>query len=315
MKRGVFLLFCALCLSPLFPVPSESVAWAPPAALVVGLVLGIFMGNPYPVLTKPLSKTLLQTCVVLLGFSMDLSKVAQAGKDGLLFSCVSISLVFGLGWVLTRFLQIRPVTGLLVSAGTAICGGSAIAAVSSVVDAAEEDLSVAVGTVFLLNALALLTFPLFGHMLHLSQHQFGLWSGIAIHDVASVVGAGATYGPEALEVGTAVKLSRVLFLVPITLLIAFFHQRKAKKAGKVQYPWFIGLFLLASVAHGVLPVLATHTGDIKRIAAAGFTLCLFLIGSTINRKSLKAVGIKPMLLGVLLWSAISLTSLLVVLKG
>jgi len=208
-------------------------------------------------------------------------------------------------------MNIRPVTSLLVSAGTAICGGSAIAAVSSVVEAPDEDVSVAVATVFLLNAVALLAFPAIGHALHLSQHQFGVWSGIAIHDVASVVGAGAAYGPESLDTATAVKLSRVLYLVPITLIAAYFH-RKGGSAKKVQIPWFIGLFLIASALRSTLPGVAEFAPEIKRVATVGFALSLYLIGSGLTRKTLQAVGAKPLIQGVVLWVFISVAALILV---
>lgn len=299
----------------------EKVSLVAPMALIAGAVLALTLGNPYQAKTKKFSKVLLQACVVLLGFSMDIGKVAEAGESGLLFSLASIAAVFGLGWLLRRSLKIRPVTGLLVSAGTAICGGSAIAAVSSVVDAREEEVSVAVGTIFLLNAVALLIFPTLGHMLGLSQHQFGVWSGIAIHDIASVVGAGTAYGQDALDVATAVKLSRVLYLIPITFIVAWVHHRQQMSLSanqpdapktKMQIPWFVGLFILASIVRSNVHAVAAHSNDVKNIAAAGFALCLFLIGTALSRKTLKAVGVRPLILGGLLWVFVSVVSLAVV---
>ncbi len=288
--------------------------WVAPAALLVGVALALSLGHPYQSQTKALTKRLLQASVVLLGFSMDIGKVAEAGRSGLLFSFISITLVFSLGWALQRALKIRPITGLLVSAGTAICGGSAIAAMSTVVDAREEDVSVSVGTVFLLNAVALLIFPPLGHLLGLSQHQFGVWSGIAIHDIASVVGAGTSYGPDALDVGTAVKLSRVLYLVPVTFVAAFVYQRRTQKErGAIQVPWFVLLFILASLARTMVPGITGYTGEIKQVASAGFALCLFLIGTALTRSALRSVGVRPLILGVLLWTMISVASLLAVL--
>ena len=320
VSKIVFALLAALCLAPVLPLPSGVASVVAPAALVAGAALALTLGNPFAVPSRVFAKGLLQASVVLLGFSMDIGKVAQAGRSGLAFSLVSIASVFGLGWALQRFMRIRPVTGLLVSAGTAICGGSAIAAMSSVADAPEEDVSVAVGTVFLLNAVALLVFPPLGHLLGLSQHQFGVWSGIAIHDIASVVGAGTSYGHEALDVATAVKLSRVLYIVPITFLAAYLHHRRtageARGGGRaMQIPWFVGLFLLASVARGLLPILADHTGDVKRIASAGFALSLFLIGTALTRQTLKSVGLRPLALGGVLWIAISVGSLVAVRFG
>jgi uncharacterized integral membrane protein (TIGR00698 family) len=243
---------------------------------------------------------------------MDFAKVVSAGREGLLFGFCSIVAVFALGWILQRALKIRPVTALLVSAGTAICGGSAIAAISSVVDAPDEDVSVAVATVFLLNAVALLAFPAIGHALQLTQHQFGVWSGIAIHDVASVVGAGAAYGPDALETATAVKLSRVLYLVPITLIAATIYQRSNRSSGKIQIPWFIGLFLVASAVRSNLPDAAAFAPEIKKVATIGFALALYLIGSGISRKTLKSVGVRPLILGTSLWLFISVAALILV---
>jgi uncharacterized integral membrane protein (TIGR00698 family) len=305
-----------MCLAPLLKLSAGVASWVAPAALLTGVAFALTLGNPFHDQTKVLTKRLLQASVVLLGFSMDLGKVAAAGRSGILFSFVSIAMIFGFGWLLQRVLTIRPITGLLVSAGTAICGGSAIAAMSTVVDAREEDVSVSVGTVFLLNALALLIFPPLGHLLGLSQHQFGFWSGIAIHDIASVVGAGASYGPEALDVGTAVKLSRVLYLVPVTFLASTIYQRRSQKErGKPQIPWFVFLFLLASLARGITPLIAHYTGDIKRIASAGFALSLFLIGAALTRSALRSVGIRPLILGIVLWVSISIASLIVVLNG
>lgn len=316
MNRLLFFTLCALCLAPLFPIPTALLAWTAPAALIAGMVLALTIGHPYQAKTRKISKTLLQASVVLLGFSMEIGKVATAGRDGLIFSFISICLVFLLGWGLRSALNVRPVTGLLVSAGTAICGGSAIAAVSAVVDAREEDVSVAVGTVFLLNAIALVIFPVLGHALALSQHQFGVWSGIAIHDVASVVGAGTAYGSEALDTGAAVKLSRVLYLVPITLIAAYWHHRSNRteegERKAMQIPWFVGLFLLASASRSLVPAIVPYAGDIKRLASAGFALCLFLIGAALTRATLKAVGVRPLVLGVALWAFISIAGLLAV---
>lgn len=315
-ESSVFLTLCLFCLAPLFKLPAVFQPWIAPVALIAGIAFALTFPHPFPAQANRVSKWLLQTSVVLLGFSVDISKVAEAGQSGLVLSFVSICLVFGLGWLVQRTLKIRPVTGLLVSAGTAICGGSAIAAVSSVVDAPEEDVSVAVGTVFLLNAVALLSFPMIGHLLNLSQRQFGMWSGIAIHDIASVVGAGTAYGPESLEVGTAVKLSRVLYLVPASFITALIQNRKSKgHHGSLQVPWFVGLFLLASMGRSWLPGIQSYGGDIKLIAAAGFALCLFLIGTALSKAKLRSVGIRPLALGLILWIGISAGSLLVILHN
>lgn len=286
-----------------------------PAALLGGTAVGLTLGNPFPARSRVIAKWLLQASVVLLGFSIDVREVVHAGRSGLAFSLISISFVFGLGLLARRSLKVRPMSALLISAGTAICGGSAIAAVSSVVEAPEEDVSVAVGTVFVLNALALLLFPVVGRLLGLSQHQFGVWAGIAIHDIASVVGAGTAYGKEALEVATAVKLSRVVYLVPVTLLLAFAFRRQKGERRPIQIPWFVGMFLLASAARSLLPVVVCQGPEIKRVATAGFALSLFLIGTALTRSTLKSVGPRPLILGSLLWAFISLASLAVVSFG
>jgi uncharacterized integral membrane protein (TIGR00698 family) len=315
MAKAIFFLLATLCLAPLFPLPTELAAAIAPAALILGTILALTLGNPYSAQTKPLQKTLLQAAVVALGFSMDINKVIQAGSSGIIFSLVSISAVFLIGHLVTKAFKIRPVTGLLVSTGTAICGGSAIAAISSVVDAPEEDISVAIGTVFILNGIALILFPVLGHALGLTQHQFGIWAGIAIHDVASVAGAGTAYGPEALDTATAVKLSRVLFLIPITAIVAYFHHKTktdSTEKTKIQIPWFIGLFILASLARTAFPPIAEFAPDIKQIASTGFALSLFFIGTALSKKALKSVGIRPLLLGIILWIFISVAAFLAV---
>ena len=292
--RALAVLAALGCLAPLLPLPSEVRAQVPVAALLGGTALALTVGNPDPAFTRRWGRTLLQTSVVLLGFSMDLGTVARAGGRGFLFSVVSIAVVFGLGALLTRGLGVRRVTGTLVAAGTAICGGSAIAAVASVLDAPEEDTSVALGTVFLLNAVALLAFPPLGHLMGLSQTQFGTWAGIAIHDVASVVGAGTAYGPRALDVATATKLARVLFLVPIVLGLAL-SRRRANAAAGVKTPWplFIGGFLLASLARTLVPAIGEASGPIKAVAGTGFALSLLFTGLGLSRASLRAVGGAP----------------------
>ena len=287
----------------------------PPVALILGAVLALTLGNPFPKESKSYSKILLQVAVVLLGFALDLNKVIQAGKEGILFALASISGVFLLGWALQKLMRIRPVTSVLVSTGTAICGGSAIAAMSSVLDAPQEDVSVSVGTVFLLNAVGLMAFPPLGHALGLTADQFGTWAGIAIHDVSSVVGAATVYDAHhtALANATAVKLSRVLYLIPITLIATAILAR-GKRKQKVTIPWFIGLFLLASLSRTLFEPIQHFEAQIKQVASAGFALSLFLIGLGLTVKTLKQVGVKPLVQGVLLWLFIAGSSLLVV-KG
>ncbi|MHB8635894.1 MAG: YeiH family protein [Fimbriimonadaceae bacterium] len=293
------------------------VPYAAPAALVFGAAAALIAGNPFAAHTKKLSRALLQASVVLLGFSMDLRAVLHAGASGLVYGIASISAVFALGFVLQRVLKVRPVTGLLVSTGTAICGGSAIAAVSTVIEAPAEDVSVAVGAVFLLNALALLVFPPIGHALALTQNQFGVWAGIAIHDIASVAGAGVAYGQQALDTATAVKLSRVLYLVPLTLIIAWAYRRPHAedsdgKRRSIAMPWFVGLFLVASAVRSYVPVVDAHSAEIKLVAACGFALSLYVIGLGLSRATLRAVGVRPLVMGAVLWICISIGTLVFV---
>ena len=327
-RQALFILAAAFCLTP----------WASPAlALALGMALALTHENPYHHVGKHTAKLLLQFCVVMLGFGMNLAVVLQAGKSGMLFAVGSIAGTLILGYFAGKWLKISTKTSALISAGTAICGGSAIAAVGSVIGAAEGEMTVAMGTVFLLNAVALYVFPLIGHALHLSQTQFGTWAGVAIHDISSVVGAASQYGLSALQTATAVKLSRALWIVPVAIAAALAFRRQSPEVaparmsgvtdttigfdpnqtphtaqGKLQVPWFIGLFLLASVARSFVPGVAGAAPVLSHIATVGLTLTLFLIGGGISQKTLKMVGWKPMAQGVLLWIAISTGSLLVI---
>jgi len=304
------------CCSPILRLPESALAYVAPGALVIGMALALSIGNPYPDQSKTLSKYLLQAAVVLLGFSMDLQKVFEAGKSGLVFALVSIFTVFLFGALLQRWLGIRIQTSLLVCTGTAICGGSAIAAMSSVLDSPQEDVSVSVGTVFLLNAIALMIFPVVGHIVHLTPDQFGTWSGIAIHDISSVVGAATAFGGGAVQTAAAVKLSRVLYLVPITLVAAFFSKRGTSggSQGTVHIPWFVGMFILASILSTYCGPVHSLAPSVRLLAISGFSLSLFLIGGGITGETLKAVGVRPLLQGVVLWLFISVASLLVVMR-
>lgn len=321
-RQVLFLIAALFCLTP----------WgSPPLALALGIFLALTHENPFHHLGKHTAKWLLQICVVALGFGMNLAVVLEAGKNGLLFAAGSIVLTLGLGAIIGRWLHINPKTSALISAGTAICGGSAVAAVGSVIGAAEGEIMVAMGTTFLLNAVALYVFPVIGHTLHLSQTQFGTWAGVAIHDISSVVGAAGRYGQTALETATAVKLSRALWIVPVAFgaALAFrapkprsitggtigFDPKPANEAarGKLYIPYFIGLFLLASVARSFVPSVAAVAPTISAVATHLLTLTLFLIGAGISAKTLKTVGWRPLLQGAALWLVISAGSLLVIL--
>lgn len=309
------------------------IGWAtPPVALVAGMLFALCLGNPYHHQGHKIAKRLLQICVVMLGFGMNLPVILRAGWNGSLFAALTIGTTLLLGYWIGRRLDINRNTSILISAGTAICGGSAIAAVGSVLAVTEGEIAVAMGTVFLLNAIALYLFPFMGHALHLSQHQFGVWAGVAIHDVSSVVGAALPYGSDALETATAVKLSRTLWIVPLTLALVFAAGRshRMKACGKpldgaalspttrkprVEIPWFIGFFLLASLARTYLPVISTWSPEISHVAKGGLTLSLCLIGASLSPRTLHLVGWKAAVQGILLWVFISVASLLLILYG
>lgn len=301
------------------------ILWAsPPVALLAGILFALLIGHPFAHLNHKVSKWLLQTCVVLLGFGMNLPVVLHLGMDGSLFAAATIGATLLLGWWLGKRLRLDGRTTALVSVGTAICGGSAIAAVSSVIAASEAQIAVSFGTIFLLNAVALYIFPMLGHMLHLSQGQFGLWAGVAIHDISSVVGAGLSYGTGALNTATAVKLSRSLWIVPLTLAIAIGVSQRARTAAgqengnrkpmaKITVPWFIGLFLLASFMRSYVPIIQTWTPQISEIAHRGMVAVLFLIGTSISIRALRAVGWRTVAVGLALWIFISASSLAAIL--
>jgi uncharacterized integral membrane protein (TIGR00698 family) len=291
---------------------------SPPAALTLGILIALTLQNPVPKTSRLLAKYLLQACVVLLGFGMNLAIVWEAGSRGALFAAASIGATFWLGERLRRWLKIPVRNSVLISAGTAICGGSAIAAMSSVIQAIESEISVAMGTVFVLNAIALYVFPGLGHALHLTPMQFGTWAGVAIHDVSSVVGAASHFGLDALETATAVKLSRALWIIPVSLVAIAMgrkgHPSHQQTRHSIQIPWFIGLFLLASILRTFVPAIAPLVPHIKHLASTGLTLTLFLIGAGLSRQTLKVVGWKTMLQGILLWVFISSASLIVILQ-
>lgn len=282
---------------------------SPPVALVAGLVFALTLGNPIPEISSRASKLLLQWSVVGLGFGMNLHAVWDAGRTGFGFTVATIAGTLLVGLWLGRRLKVEAQTSLLVSVGTAICGGSAIAAVGAVLKADSKAMSVSLCTVFVLNAIALLVFPPLGHILGMDQPHFGLWSAIAIHDTSSVVGAAAKYGEQALNIATTVKLSRALWIFPIALGLAFLKRRRA---GGVKLPWFIFAFLAAAGIRTLWPQGDTAYDMIKYGARLGLTLTLFLIGASLSRDALKTVGIRPLLQGVLLWIVVSVTGLVAV---
>jgi uncharacterized integral membrane protein (TIGR00698 family) len=284
---------------------------SPPVALAAGLVFGFTVVHPFAQQTRRASKWLLQASVVGLGFGMNFGEVLRVGRSGFLYTAVGISLALTLGWLLGKALHVAPSTSYLISAGTAICGGSAIAAISPVAQAGDEEVAVSMGTVFVLNSIALLVFPIIGHALHLSQTQFGLWSALAIHDTSSVVGAAAKYGAVALAIGTTVKLARALWIVPVSIGTAMANKSKAK----IQLPWFILLFCMAAVANTYATGLHPVFHGIQHLGMLGLTVTLFLIGSGISKETVRRVGLSPMLQGIALWVVVAVTSLLLIRSG
>jgi uncharacterized integral membrane protein (TIGR00698 family) len=295
IRIAIFIALLLFCLTP----------WcSPPLALGLGLGLALTLGSPFK--TARATKLLLQCSVVGLGFGMNLQKVVAAGRAGVLFTVATILVTLVAGYLLGRAMHISSGTSHLIASGTAICGGSAIAAVGPVIGASDEEMSVSLGTVFILNSIALFLFPAIGEALQLTQTQFGVWSAIAIHDTSSVVGAAAAYGAEALQIATTVKLTRALWIVPLVIGTAFAFR---KGTTRVALPWFILFFLLASVTRTYVAAPEVLWETLVRIARIGLTVTLFLIGSQLSRKSLAAVGIRPLILGIVLWLLISAAGL------
>jgi uncharacterized integral membrane protein (TIGR00698 family) len=292
LRELVFTVTGLFCVSP----------WvSPPVALTLGLFIALFVGHPFLHVNHRAVRMLLQYSVVGLGFGMDAGSALKAGKDGLLFAVASIIGTLTAGWLLGKVLKVDGKTSLLISGGTAICGGSAIAALSPVIRADERQVSVAMGTVFILNSAALFLFPIAGRWLHLSQAQFGLWAAIAIHDTSSVVGAAGKYGPEALQIATTVKLARALWIIPVSLMAAFFFR---SGPSKVQVPWFIGVFVLAVLLHTWMPM-PFFSLVVVRASHAGMRLTLFLIGCGLSRQVLMNTGVRPLVQGIVVWMLIA----------
>jgi uncharacterized integral membrane protein (TIGR00698 family) len=277
----------------------------------MGLAFGLILPHPYGREAKKYSKFLLQASVVGLGFGMNLHQVIQAGRSGFIYTMLGISFALLVGMGLGALLGVQQVPAFLISTGTAICGGSAIAAVGPITHATDEEMSISLGTVFVLNSVALLTFPAIGSALHLTQSQFGLWAALAIHDTSSVVGAAAKYGSEALGIATTVKLARALWIVPLALATAVVRGAKAK----IQWPWFIGYFCLAAVCSTYLPGGAHAYALLVKLAKIGLTATLFLIGTGISVATLKRVGPRPLLQGIILWLIVLTGSLWLIRVG
>ena len=309
MSKVIYILIIALIVFPFnqFGLPVITA----PLALLLGLVFAFVFKNPCPKFNKKTSKYLLQVAVVCLGFNMNLQESLKSGSEGMLFTVVSVVGVMALGVLVGYWLNINRKTAYLISSGTAICGGSAIAAVGPVVKANENEMAVSLGVIFILNSVALFIFPPLGHLLDMTQQQFGTWAAIALHDTSSVVGAGEAYGEEALQLATLIKLTRALWIIPLAFVTMFIFR---DKTAKISIPWFIFIFVLAMVVNTYVPLPEWFVSAMVWIAKRGMVVTLFLIGASLSLASIKSVGIRPLLQAVVLWVVISVASLFVVLE-
>lgn len=300
MSKNIFFLALILAASGLV---------SPPLALLGGLVYGFAVAHPFHVESKRLAKVLLQASVVALGFGMNLHEVVHAGRSGFVYTAASITAAMSLGLAFGYLLQVGKKSAFLISAGTAICGGSAIAAVGPIAQASEEEMAVSLGAVFILNSIALFLFPVIGFLFHMTQAQFGLWAALAIHDTSSVVGATAKYGATALAIGTTIKLARALWIVPLSFVTAITLKSKAK----IQWPWFILFFCFAALLNTLLPVFNSTFGILNHLGKIGLTVTLFLIGTGLNKETLRRVGVRPLLQGLALWIIVGTGTLTLIL--
>lgn len=311
LSKAIYIGLIVLILIPfsLFGMPGLVIS--APIALLCGLIYAFVFENPFPKFNKKCSKYLLQVAVVCLGFNMNLQESLKSGADGMMFTVVSVIGVMVLGAMIGYWLHINRKTAYLISSGTAICGGSAIAAVGPVLKADTDEMAVSLGVIFILNSIALFIFPPLGHLFDMSQVQFGTWAAIAIHDTSSVVGAGETYGEVALQTATLIKLTRALWIIPLAFATMFIFR---DKTGKISIPWFIFLFVAAMIFNTYVPMPSQFTDCMVWIAKRGMVVTLFMIGASLTLKMIRSVGVKPLMLAVALWIIISFTSLIVVLK-
>ncbi len=280
-------------------------------ALLAGLVLALGFGRPAAIQVKAWTSRVLQWGVIALGASMNLEVVLRVGAKGALLTAASLALTLAIGALIGRVLRVPADVSLLLNVGTAICGGSAIAAVASVVKPKPQEMSVSLGVVFLLNAAALLIFPPLGHALGMSEATFGRWSALAIHDTSSVVGAALTYGSTALAVATTTKLARALWIVPVTLGVALVRQRASPgRLRSVRWPWFIAGFLATAALFTWVPALAPAKEYVALVAKRLLVLALFLIGLSLSRDALRTVGWRPLAQGAILWLLVGVASML-----
>ncbi|MDR6920384.1 putative sulfate exporter family transporter [Chryseobacterium sp. 2987] len=298
LRKIIFIIFAVFCLTP----------WvSSPIALASGFVLVVLIGNPFEKHLHQYIHLLLQVSIVGLGFGLKLDEALQAGKSGFLLTVMSIITVMVLGYFLGRVFKLEKKLSYLISAGTAICGGSAIAAVSPIIKPDSKEISLGLAIIFTLNSIALFIYPVIGHMLDLSQEQFGLWCAVGIHDTSSVVGAAGKYGFEALKTATTVKLARALWIIPVSVITMFIFKNNKSK---IKIPWFIGWFVLAILLNTYFPVFERFSSSVTSLAKSGLNLTLFFIGSTLSIQTLKTIGIKPLAMAVILWIVISIGSLL-----
>ncbi len=303
-KKSLYLYFIFITIS-LLPLVTA------PIALFLGLLFALTNKNPFPNFNKLISRCLLQVSIVGLGFGMNVHESLKTGGNGIVFTIISVVSVMFIGVFIGKYFKIDKITSYLISSGTAICGGSAIAAVGPLTKADQNQISISLATIFILNAVGLFIFPLFGKLLDLTQHQFGVWAAIAIHDTSSVVGAATIYGKEALQVATTVKLTRALWIIPLSLATAMIFKNKDEK---LQIPWFILLFIVAMLINSYFQLPKIFTSYIVYLSQRLLVLTLFFIGAGLSRTSIAKVGIKPLLLALFLWCFITITSLVFILK-
>ncbi|WP_373707720.1 YeiH family protein [Kaistella sp.] len=302
LRKILFFLLVLFCVSPFA---------SSPVALALGIAFTIIIGNPYEQKVHKYIHLLLQISIVGLGFGLQLDEALKAGREGITLTIMSITTVMVLGYFLGKFLKIERPLSYLISVGTAICGGSAIAAVTPIIKPTTKQMSLALAIVFTLNSVALFIYPAIGHLLNMTQEQFGLWCAIGIHDTSSVVGAANKYGDIALKVATTVKLSRALWIIPMSLLTMVLFKTKG---AKIKIPWFIGYFIIAILLHTYFPIFEGFSHIATTAAKSGLNLTLFFIGSTISIATLKTISWKPLFLAIVLWVIISVGSLLMILK-
>lgn len=282
---------------------------SPALALLIGLLYAMVFNNPFPKFNKKASKYLLQASVVGLGFGMNIIESLKSGYDGMIFTIVSVFGVMILGVTIGYLLHINRKTSYLIASGTAICGGSAIAAVGPVIKANENEMAISLGVIFILNAIALFIFPPIGHYFNLTETQFGTWAAIAIHDTSSVVGAGEAFGATALQTATLIKLTRALWIIPLALITMMFFRDKSRK---ISIPWFIFLFIIAMIINTYCYLPQEISKSIIWLAKRGLVVTLFMIGASLSISSIKNVGFKPLLLAIALWIIIGISSFFVV---